>query len=125
VAERFFWVCLAQRVSITAFALLAAALHYNFNAPLYPFSGGGSGTAGDDAKFSELLRYFGFTLLVEWSGSTIVTILIAVVFGINVVKVGGIVLARRNLFWLCALCSVHCIADLGMSLNKVVFAPQC
>jgi hypothetical protein len=114
VAERFFWVCMAQRVSITAFALFTAVLHYSWNASLFPpFAGVG--------ELTSLLIFAGYTLAVEWTGSTIVTLLIAGVYRLNVVSVGGVLLLHPSTFTLCALCAAFCLGDLFVNINSLQF----
>jgi hypothetical protein len=113
IIVKLYWVSMARRLSLTAYASAVALLNISYNSRFYPLSEGTSE------------RFFIFLLgmlLVEWAWSTIITLAIRRWYRYDVVLTGAAMIVRHPAARLIALLvGVHAIQDAFLALNTFTF----
>jgi len=105
----FYFLCMAERISLTTFTLGFSLLHHNYNQEFFEES-------LPNHEYDKLLGFCGYVLMVEWTGSTILTLIMYRAFGLNALTKGGHVVCSPY-FRLCALYSaVHIGSDYYASI---------
>lgn len=99
----FYFLCMAERITITTFPLCLVLVHHNYNAPFLEAQRG--------PMYNRFVEFCFITLGIEWTVSTFVTIVIMKAFSLNPVLLGGRLLSNPQ-FRLCALwASIHICSD--------------
>jgi len=114
IVVKLYWVSMARRLSLTAYAAAVGIIEAAYNRRFYPFE-----ASDTDAFFTFLLGM----LLVEWAWSTIITLAIRKVYKYDVVLTGAAMIANHPMARAVGLLvGVHAIQDAFLALNTFTFA---
>jgi hypothetical protein len=115
LSVEFYTYCMAMRISLMAYLAHTALLRRNWNSEFFPYNPRVMSQA-----FYERFNYFLLAMLaVEWTISTIVTIVIRQVSSIDVITAGAYPLVNRESFWRSQLMGIHILMDSYLSSNSM------
>lgn len=100
----FYFVCMAERMSITLLLVCATMLHFcNYNALSF------STTAQGD--YEKIIANCFYMLAIEWTGSTIMTYILIRKYQLNALTFGGHVMCNPHVKVCCIYIAAHIASD--------------
>jgi hypothetical protein len=101
----FFFLCMAQRITIVSYPLSATILYFNYNKSFF------LGSAEEGVNYDQTLSQCAVMLVIEWTGSTIVSCIIYYVYRLNPLTVPANLLQTRHFRNLALFAAVHTASD--------------
>jgi hypothetical protein len=108
----FYFLCMAERISITTYPASLLVLHYNYNGAFF-FMQGDDATA--ESQFTRLMVFCLIMLCIEWASSVICTVVLGLVTSRNALLDGGHLLASPHFKHAAVLFAVYVCFDTVLS----------